>query len=158
MRIIVMSDSHGNTFAVHKIIDGNLSADMFIHLGDGEREMTLMKEKYPHLDIRCVRGNCDWNSSLPPMLVIDTEKARIFCTHGHRCYVKQGTELLLSTVRENGCNIALFGHTHQRYASYEDGIYIMNPGSCSQPRDFKKPSYGFIAITEAGIVTNIVEV
>jgi putative phosphoesterase len=152
-----MSDSHGNTFAVHKIIDRNLSADMFIHLGDGEREMALMREKYPYLDIRCVSGNCDWNSSLPPMLVIDTEKARIFCTHGHRYYVKQGTETLRSIARDNGCNIVLFGHTHQRYNSYEDGIYIMNPGSCSQPRDFKKPSYGFIDITEAGIVTNIVE-
>ena len=158
MRIIVMSDSHGSAYAVEKIIERNMSADIFVHLGDGEREIGIMQDKYPHLDIRFVCGNCDYNSMLPPVQIIDADGARILCTHGHRYYVKNGTETLRSIARDNGCNIALFGHTHQRYNSYEDGIYIMNPGSCSSPRDFSKPSYGFIDITKAGIVTNIVEI
>ncbi len=40
MRIIVMSDTHGNFSAIEKIIEKNISADMFIHLGDGERSLT----------------------------------------------------------------------------------------------------------------------
>ena len=39
MRIIVMSDSHGNYSAVESIIDRNTYADWIFHLGDGEREL-----------------------------------------------------------------------------------------------------------------------
>lgn len=158
MRIVVMSDSHGNYYAVEDIIERNLGrADMFIHLGDGERETDTVRLKYPHLDIRNVCGNCDYASMLPDKMIVDTGGARIFCTHGHRYFVKSGTELIRSLARDNSCNIILFGHTHERYQSYEDGIYIMNPGSCSCPRDFKDPSYGYIDITDKGIMTNIVD-
>ena len=40
----------------------------------------------------------------------------------------------------------------------ENGIYIMNPGSASSPRDGKKPSYGIIDITKSGILMNIADV
>ena len=43
MRIIVMSDSHGYSAQVEKIIHANPEADMFIHLGDGESEVAQMK-------------------------------------------------------------------------------------------------------------------
>ena len=36
MRIVLMSDSHGNYAAINNIVKRNLSADIFIHLGDGE--------------------------------------------------------------------------------------------------------------------------
>ena len=158
MRIIVMSDSHRNYHAIEKVISKNLgNADIFVHLGDGEDEVDPLRLKYPHLDIRCVSGNCDYMSSSPDFFIIDVKGARIFCTHGHRYFVKGGTETLRSIARDNKCNVVLFGHTHERYQSYEDGIYIMNPGSCSCPRDGKSPSYGFVDVTDKGIITNIVE-
>ena len=67
MRIIVMSDSHGDYFAVEEIIQRNLSADMFIHLGDGERELDKIVVKYPYLNIYHVKGNCDCGSFSPDM-------------------------------------------------------------------------------------------
>lgn len=158
VRIIVMSDSHGSLAQTQKIINANRDADMFIHLGDGERELASLRIIYPDIDLRSVCGNCDFTRESPVFLIVEAGKNRIFCTHGHRYSVKSGTELLRSIARDNNCNAALFGHTHERYISCEDGIDIMNPGSCSCPRDGNKPSYGYIDVTENGIFFNIADV
>ncbi|MCM1024181.1 MAG: metallophosphoesterase [Prevotella sp.] len=164
MRIIVMSDSHGNAAALERIVSDNPNADMFIHLGDGEREVAEIRIKHPNINLISVRGNCDWGMESPDYAVAecgiaaDGEPVKIFCTHGHRYYVKDGTETLRSIARDKGCRAALFGHTHERYIACEDGIDVMNPGSCSCPRDGMKPSYGYIDVTENGVFMNIIEV
>ena len=153
-----MSDSHGSKYSVENVIAANPEADMFIHLGDGESEIAAMKVQYPQIDLRSVLGNCDWGKESPGFIVVEAGKHRIFCTHGHRYSVKGGTEILRSAARDNGCDAALFGHTHERYIACEDGIDLMNPGSCSCPRDGNKPSYGYIDITDAGLFMNIIDV
>ena len=147
VRIIVISDSHGDYTALESIVERNLGkADIFIHLGDGERDSDRICLKYPHIDFRRVAGNCDYASMLPDSLVVDVDGARIFCAHGHRHFVKGGTETIRSVARDNDCNIVLFGHTHERYSATEDGMYVMNPGSCASPRDGQPPSFGSIEI------------
>ena len=159
MRIIAMSDSHGSRLALEKVFEMTVeSGNIFVHLGDGERELELMKSRYPNLDIRHVAGNCDYASLSPDFDVIFAGDVKILITHGHIYGVKHGTETIRSLARDFGCKAALFGHTHCRYQSYEDGIYLLNPGSCACPRDFTKPSYGYIDITEQGIFTNIVDI
>lgn len=159
MRIAVMSDSHGKLGAVTDVIEKNLGkADIFVHLGDGEYETDLVLSVYPHIDMRRVAGNCDICSALPDSLIISAGDARIFAAHGHRYGVKYGLDGITRAAAENGCNIILFGHTHERFLYYEDGIYYMNPGSCALPRDGKAPSYGFIDITDKGIFTAVSEV
>ncbi len=158
MRIIVMSDSHGNMGQVERIIKSNPDADMFVHLGDGEREVAAVRVKYPQLDFRSVSGNCDYSRESPVFLIVEAGGARIFCTHGHRYEVRYGTDTLSYIARDNGCNAALYGHTHERYIGQQDGIDIMNPGSCSCPRDGNKPSYGIVDVTDAGVFMNIFNV
>ena len=153
-----MSDSHGSMSQLEQIVNSNKEADMFIHLGDGEREVAALRLRYPDMDLRSVRGNCDFGRESPDFLVVEAGKNRIFCSHGHRYGVKGGTEMLRSIARDNNCNAALFGHSHERYISCEDGIDIMNPGSCSCPRDGNKPSYGYIDVTDNGIFFNITDV
>lgn len=157
MRIIVLSDTHGDRRALEKIIERSLSADLFIHLGDGERELDEIVLRYPRLDIRPVAGNCDCASLSPSVRVIGAGDHKIIATHGHRHGVKSSLEPLRALALQNGADIVLFGHTHVRHRSFEDGLHFLNPGSASRPRDGKKPSYGFIDITEAGVVTQIVE-
>ena len=41
-------------------------------------------------------------------------------------------------------------------AAYENGIYVMNPGSASCPRDGNPPSYGILDVSSAGVMTNVV--
>ncbi|MCI7767764.1 MAG: YfcE family phosphodiesterase [Oscillospiraceae bacterium] len=158
MRIVAMSDSHGDSFALERVFEMTAeSGNIFVHLGDGERELDMMRMKYPNLDIRHVAGNCDYRSMSPNMDIIFAGDVKILCTHGHLHGVKYGTETLRSVARDNGCKAVLFGHTHCRYQSLEDGIYMLNPGSCACPRDGNRPSFGWIDITPAGIITNIVE-
>ncbi len=158
VRIIAMSDSHGSKAALSRIFERTKdTGNIFVHLGDGERELDLMRMQYPDLDIRHVAGNCDYASLSPSFDIIFAGNVKILITHGHICGVKHGTETLRSMARDHGCRAALFGHTHCRTERYEDGIYLFNPGSCSCPRDFSRPSYGYLDITESGIATNIVE-
>ena len=158
MRVIVMSDSHGSLYQAEKIIKANPEADMFVHLGDGEAEVAALKIKYPDLDIRSVRGNCDFSNDSPNFIIIEAMGRKIFCAHGHRYHVRDGTDALVYAAIQNDCEAALFGHTHERYIAREEGIDVMNPGSCAFPRDGMKPSYGFIDITEYGIFMNIIDV
>ena len=153
-----MSDSHGDKYALEQVFEKTAgSGNIFVHLGDGERELELMRTKYPNLDIRHVAGNCDYRSMSPNIDIIFAGDVKVLCTHGHLHGVKYGTETLRSVARDHGCRAVLFGHTHCRYESLEDGIYMLNPGSCACPRDFNRPSFGWIDITPSGIITNIVE-
>jgi len=157
VRIVVFSDSHGSYRSAESVILKNKEASIFVHLGDGERDVSALRAKYPELDIRSVSGNCDFLGEPCPKLIIDTEYARILCVHGHRHGVKSGLEFLRADAVEDNCAVALFGHTHSRLLSYSNGIYFMNPGSCSVPRDGKPRSYGYIDLTEAGIFTGIAD-
>ena len=56
MRIILLSDTHGDFFTAHEIVKRHLrDADCFIHLGDGFREWEDLRDLYPvsytHLDV-----------------------------------------------------------------------------------------------------------
>lgn len=157
MRIIVMSDSHGDYFAVEEIIQRNLSADMFIHLGDGERELDDVVRKYPQINVFHVKGNCDFASMSPDMLCLETEYGhRFIAVHGHNHAVKYTHDVIKKIAAQNKADIIFYGHTHCRECKYEDGFYILNPGSASCPRDGTAPSYAYIDITEKGILANIV--
>jgi putative phosphoesterase len=147
-----MSDSHGNLHNLEKIIKNEPQGQIFLHLGDTEPETAALISRNPTKDIRYVRGNNDYSSSAPLSLIIDTDGARIFACHGNRHNVYYGTDILRNIALENNCNIACFGHTHRYYYAFDDGVHILNPGSCARPRDGYNPTYAFCDITEAGIV------
>lgn len=157
MKIIVVSDSHGNLPALKRVIC-DYHADMYIHLGDGERELNTVCLLNPDKDIFHVCGNCDFASlSEDELLISPDDKNVIFAVHGHLHNVKYSLEQLKSTARKKGANIVLYGHTHSRHNEYDDGMYIINPGSVSIPRDGNKPSFAVIELLPNGIITNIVD-
>jgi len=139
------------------IFDRNTEAELFIFLGDGERELDVIKTRYPDKKVLNVAGNCDFASFAPGMGVTEVSGEKIIYLHGHSHGVKAGTGGIVRLAKESNASIVLFGHTHQRYYSYIDGIHVLNPGSASQPRDGNKPSYSYIDITKAGIVCNHVD-
>lgn len=157
MKIIVLSDSHGNFRALSNVLD-NYYADIYIHLGDGERELNTFCLSHPDKNIYHVCGNCDMASLSPDELLISPDdKNVIFAVHGHNHRVKYSLETLKQTARSKGANIALYGHTHARHNEYDNGLYILNPGSVYIPRDGNKPSFGVIELLPKGIITNIVD-
>lgn len=121
-------------------------ADGIIFLGDGERDFDAVADAIGDKRIIAVRGNCDFGSTLPPFEVPEFAGVKIYCTHGYVENVKYGTEMLLERARDAKARIALYGHTHKAVTEYEDGIYIMNPGTASCG------DYGIIDITPGGIM------
>lgn len=160
MRIIAISDTHGNRQAIDNVFLRNSDADRFIHLGDGERDIDSFITEHPEYAPKVIHvsGNCDWGSLSPGYVVLPVGEHKIFASHGHLFAVKNSLEIIKRNAKENGCDIVLYGHTHVRYNKFEDGLYILNPGSASCPHDGTRPSFGHIDISSAGIVTNIADI
>lgn len=152
MRILVLSDSHREITPLHEAIKAQPTAEVVIHLGDSEIDLTKIAAQYPEKMFVSVLGNCDWGSDLPTFVVKDFNGVRLFCTHGHRYGVKSGLETAKAAAREAGAQVLLYGHTHHAVTDYDDGLYLMNPGSLRGVY----PSYGTLDITEQGIVPNII--
>lgn len=159
MRIVVISDTHGNYNALESVILAQPKADFFIHLGDGERDVDRAVINYPNRKILHIRGNCDYGSLSEDILIMSLEDgSRLLAVHGNNQGVNYSLDGLKELAVANRANIVLYGHTHCRHTKYDNGIYFLNPGSASCPRDFKNPSYGYIDITPAGIFVANAEV
>ena len=132
-KVIIISDSHGNLDNVRKIVEKEKNYDMVIHLGDLIGQDDLLKE-ICKCEIKCVRGNCDLMSENPLFDVVEVEKNKIFITHGHCFGVNFGVEKLCYAAEEEGCKIAMYGHTHVPIINQGRDVTILNPGSLTLPR------------------------
>lgn len=157
MRIIVISDSHGRTGAIDKVLASQTEAEYVFFLGDKVEDIEDFEFIYPNKKFFVVSGNCDYNSFLPTSSVETVGGVRIFYTHGHTLGVKYTYENLIKSAKQNNCQIALYGHTHVSKILYEDGVYIVNPGSVSRSREGSE-SYAVIDITQSGIMPIIINI
>ena len=155
MRILVLSDIHGDLHSAMRAVNAQPSAGVIVFCGDGAEQFQYLKDTLTGKTVVGVRGNCDWSSTLPVTETITVGGKTLFITHGHMYQAKITTYNLVCAAREAGADILLFGHTHCALNEYDDGLYIMNPGHCSG----YGASYGYIDITPKGdIVTNIVRI
>lgn len=151
MRILVLSDSHGDIDSLYKSVNAQPDAKVVFFLGDGANDALEAASNFPDRQFYCVKGNNDFASTLPLSGLEIVENTRIFYTHGHAY-----NDLILAA-RSSNADILLYGHTHKALTDYRDGLYIMNPGSlCYLMHGFI--SYGIIDITDAGIVLNTVKI
>lgn len=151
MRILVVSDTHGDVFALREAILRQPRAEVLIHLGDGADDAAKEFANFPEKMCLQVRGNCDLASQLPKEQVHTFAGKRVFFTHGHLYEVKFGLQQLEYAAEEKKANLVLFGHTHQPFTDYRNGLYLMNPGSLHGSAG----CYGVVDLTDAGIVTNL---
>lgn len=150
MRMIVTSDSHGNSTALFDIIQKHIEdASLFVNLGDCNSGRDLENAQIyfeNRLNLIGVSGNCDFSGNAPDEQVISFAGKKVFLCHGHTYGVKFGLLDLKSKARREGANIALYGHTHTPCMNYIDGIYFFNPGAV------RDGVYGIVDVTKAGIV------
>lgn len=143
MRIVVVSDSHGNTISLKKVLDNIGSFDAIIHLGDIARDVDFLEEEFYDTPVYSVLGNNDFLRYGDFEKTITIDNIKIFICHGHTLSVSSGTERLIDKAKREGVSVALFGHTHHAMMEYADGILVINPGSTSRPRG-EKPSFAII--------------
>ncbi len=157
MRIVVISDSHKRTGVIDKILSAQRQARHVFFLGDNVADIEDFEYLYPDKAFHVVCGNCDFYSTVQSVGLEVINGKRIFYTHGHTYNVKYGLTKLLETAKANNYDIVLYGHTHVAKILYEDGIYIVNPGSPTSPRE-SKASYAVIDITDNGVMPVIVNI
>lgn len=142
MKLVVMSDSHGYDENVRKVLKKEKKTDYFIHLGDLCSDARL----FPQMIV--IRGNNDYDYDLPMQLISDFNGVRILMCHGHRFLFYQRESSIAALARENNCQFALFGHSHEFYDNVIDGVRLLNPGSLMYNRSGEDVGYLVIEIDD----------
>ena len=151
--LIVVSDSHRNRAALDSL-DGIFSeCDYIVHLGDLSTDGGYVRGKYPQRTI-VINGNCDLDRVGEDEKVIEIEGVKIFMCHGHRYSVKQTLYKLCEAAKQNGCTVALYGHTHCARVDEQDGVKLINPGNLSR---YSQNSYCYLAVHAGKVVEKIVQ-
>lgn len=149
MRIIVVSDTHGNNGPFLEKAITMEKPDMIFHLGDFVADAKKIS-KIMEIEYIAVKGNGDYaimDVNEDELLEINGKK--IFLTHGHRYNVHYDTHDLYKKGLELGADLVLFGHTHMAIIEKKKDLIIMNPGSPSSPRSLdRKRTFGLITIGE----------
>ncbi|HOA07805.1 MAG TPA: YfcE family phosphodiesterase [Spirochaetota bacterium] len=123
MKVVIVSDSHGNKKSFERIITESLP-DILIFCGDG----------FPDIPsdfsgkIYAVRGNTD-NVYADNEINLCISDTNIFITHGEGYSVKSGLEYLRLRAKALGAEVVFFGHTHEQVYLNSGGIRLINPGS-----------------------------
>ena len=157
MRLLVISDSHNRGDIVDRIIRREKDARNIFFLGDLTADIEDLTYEYTDRVFHIVSGNCDYYSSYSASDIACVGDIKVLFTHGHTLGVKSSTAHIATAARNAGCKIALYGHTHCPDIKYEDGLYIVNPGSCARSRNGSN-SYAVIDIRENGILPAIIHI
>ena len=144
MKVLIVSDIHGNYNNLNKVINDNTGFDYLLILGDilssycGEDIINLLNSY--NTKIIAVRGNCD-NMNIEKLdfslenyfVVTPIDNKLFFLTHGH----------LYDRHSDLGVDydVYLQGHTHVPMMIEENNKLYLNPGSITLPRGGSIKSY-----------------
>ena len=132
MKILLVSDSHGDYASLDRLAALYPNMDLYLHAGDSEQDEWSIK---PFIS---VRGNCDRYYDFPEYLIIPSPYGNIFVQHTP--YVSK--ELL----NKHNAKIVIDGHTHIRRNEMKHDILYVNPGALSYARDKFDGSYAILNI------------
>lgn len=138
MKIVVISDTHGDLSALRRVAMVENDADVYLHAGDVEASP---------LDISpfaAVKGNCDY--AYPEYKLRFETKTPFGILHMEH-YPIEGT-MLLKSMYEDGVRIFIHGHTHEREEIMLSGVRIFCPGSLVMPHDCSAGTYLVLLISK----------
>ena len=144
-KILVLSDSHYAHTKLEQILKLERDADIVVFLGDGLDGLDDCRytvSGFRPERVLAVQGNCDRFSMQPVSRQFTAGGHAFFCTHGHAYSVKKSRTDLAKKAISSGCDIALYGHTHQPMLTEEHGVMLFNPGAVVNG------SYGVITVPD----------
>lgn len=150
MKILVLSDSHASLRLMRSAVAA-LMPNAIVHLGDYYDDGLAISEENPQIPFYQVPGNCDHyrlSGLQPETICCEVCGVRLFMTHGHRHMVKMTRHKLEEDAGNSHASAALYGHTHEPDCRFEDGMWILNPGSCGHGGG----SVGLIEVEERKII------
>ena len=128
--------------------------DMIVHCGDYYADAQEIRARLG-IPVLAVKGNCDGCFDFEACSLLETECGDILITHGHMEDVGFSMQKLYYKALESGCIGAFFGHTHRSVFVETGGVYLLNPGSLSQPRDGSGGTFALVTTSEAGLQAKI---
>lgn len=147
MKILVISDTHGNISNAERLIQ-KLNPDYVYHLGDMCEDCRRLENAFPMKIIASVKGNNDFfDKSYPSERCFELGGKRIYMCHGHKFNVKSSLLSLIYKGKEVCADIVLYGHTHRAHLETIDGMTVMNPGASN--------TYGLLEIDNDEIKAEI---
>jgi putative phosphoesterase len=154
MRILILSDNHGDRDNIDRIIKLYSPLDRIFSLGDSE----MKENELSDLGIVGVKGNYPFEPKFPYELKFIFEGWSMLLTHGHLYHVKMGLSKLLQKAYDEKVDIACFGHTHRTHLEESAGIILLNPGSLSNWRSHENPTFAVVEMEEKELDVKIYNV
>ncbi|MEN6327013.1 MAG: YfcE family phosphodiesterase, partial [Syntrophomonas sp.] len=90
--------------------------------------------------------------------IVEKAGRKFLVVHGHQYGVKRGLNRIFYRGKEAGVDMVVFGHTHVACADKIDGLWLLNPGSPSQPRLPDHASYAIIEADENSLNPVIIRI
>ncbi len=143
MKILIISDTHGDISRLKDVYLKHQDCDYFFHLGDFELPSYLISP------FSYVIGNCDYLEVEPKVLDLTINDIKIHLEHGNRINYSYFEKY----IKNLNVDIFLFGHLHKQLAFKIDKTLVLNPGSLNRPRDDSKGCYLILNIKNKNDIT-----
>jgi uncharacterized protein len=139
MKIVVVSDTHGDSDAIRRVLLQEQDADLYLHAGDVGLPRDLLGP------FAAVRGNCDgaFASQYPFRYEAETPFGKLHMEH----YPIEA-EAMMRCLAMDGVRIFIHGHTHRMEEQIIGGIRVYCPGSISLPSDSETGTYLVLEVSE----------
>ena len=148
MKFLVFSDSHNYTNGLDLAIEKHPDIRHILHCGDVSADVEYLEMVYGKTHaIADVLGNNDFGGRTPLSRIIPIEGHKIFLAHGHKFHVKQSLEPIKYHAIKSGCDICIFGHTHEQLFLQEESFTLLNPGSIG----YFRTEYAVIDVTKDAV-------
>ncbi len=143
MKVLVLSDSHGNIANMIQAVERE-EPRIIYHLGDCWRDGERLHSRFPELPMEQVCGNCDYfRGSREAEKLVCLGGKRVLLCHGHTYGVKQSLLAAGLAAEEKNLDLFLFGHTHKPLVDMRGKTLFLNPGSIG---DYARPAYGVVTL------------
>ncbi|MGL4362684.1 MAG: metallophosphoesterase family protein [Cellulosilyticaceae bacterium] len=156
MKILVISDTHGNTKAPKYLIDYLIKheeIECVLHCGDCIKDAKELEKIFPSIKFHMVSGNNDFgDEGRIRDLDITIDGVTFYMTHGHNHGVYSDVKELIIDAKAHGAQVALYGHTHRIFKETIENILVLNPGSLVQPRDFTVGTFAVLNIENSQVM------
>ena len=139
MKLGLISDTHGQVSnTVHAALAG---VDCILHAGD-VGPMDVITELEAIAPVRAVLGNTDCGIQLPETRLEKFGDKKIVIHH--IVDVDFPSQQVRAILNSDQPDIVVFGHTHVPFDYHRNGIWYINPGSASRPRDNSSASVAIL--------------